>query len=78
LDEQELQSLVDPHLKTEDNTNGVIQVLVLGDRAGTSNRGRSEVSQATFFNELRARGLVYSQEPSTLKSHQRNCGIDEG
>jgi hypothetical protein len=30
---------VDPRLKTEDNTNGAIQVLVLGDRAGTSNRG---------------------------------------
>ena len=60
---------VDPHPKTEDNTNGDIQVLVLGDRAGTSDRVVRSIP-SHIYNELRAAGLVYSHEPSPINLHQ--------
>jgi|HubBroStandDraft_4_1064222.scaffolds.fasta_scaffold07313_5 hypothetical protein len=61
---------VDPRLKTEDNTNGAIQVLVLGNRASTSNRGVRSIP-SHIFDELRAYGFVYSNEPRPIKRHQR-------
>ena len=67
--------VVDPGPKTEHNTNGEFQVLVLGTGLNRVQPVSGGVIAGNIFDELRALGLVYSQEPSPSKLHHRFCEV---
>src|SRR5579864_366372 len=61
---------VDPHPKTEHNTNRDSRYWCLGTGL-VHLTGAVRSIPSHIFSELRAYGLVYSEEPSPIKLHQR-------